>query len=145
MQDPDACLLRGYSPSADMWSLGVILYYMLAGIYVGFLLRRRVTRCCYLPTLRCAALRSQHVAMANPASRPARPRVLGLPAFLHAGETPFDDADMSAILERVKAGHWGFQGRCWTRVSEPARDLIRQLLQVGELAGVQGALGAAHA
>jgi serine/threonine protein kinase len=30
-QDPDACLLRGYSPSADMWSVGVILYYLLAG------------------------------------------------------------------------------------------------------------------
>eukprot|EP00798_Chlamydomonas_sp_ICE-L_P001347 gene1347-32709_t len=50
--------------------------------------------------------------------------------YLLSGQTPFNAPTMDKIIEKVKAGTWGFRGKRWSNVSTSARDLISRLLQV---------------
>ena len=46
-------------------------------------------------------------------------------------QTPFFATTSERIIARVKAGTWSFKSPCWTEVSDLAKDLVRQLMQVG--------------
>jgi len=75
VRDPSAIAEEGVSGEADMWSVGILLYFLLSG------------------------------------------------------RTPFDDKSVQKILENVMIARWGWRGKHWPHVSEPAKNLIRLLLQ----------------
>lgn len=58
-----------------------------------------------------------------------------------SGGLPFTGLTMSAVLEKVEIGSFGFYGAVWNDVSESAKDFVRGLLKVkvGERLSVQEA------
>jgi len=49
--------------------------------------------------------------------------------ILLSGRPPFTGVNEEAMLEKVRAGAWKFQGDCWEQVSEDAKALIRMMLK----------------
>ena len=67
-------------------------------------------------TLHCVLYHCSDVALSVPLPTP---------------QTPFFATTSERIIARVKAGNWSFKSPCWTEVSDLAKDLVRQLMQVG--------------
>jgi serine/threonine protein kinase len=49
---------------------------------------------------------------------------------LLCGYTPFMSDDQDEMFERIKRGQWDFDADDWAHVSQEAKDLIRNLLEV---------------
>ena len=50
--------------------------------------------------------------------------------ILLSGKPPFDGADDNEITENVKIGKYKFDGKQWKKISDDAKDLIKQMLEL---------------
>lgn len=46
-------------------------------------------------------------------------------------QTPFQHPDTNVIVARAREGAWAFEGAAWMQVSDLAKHLVQQMLQVG--------------
>jgi hypothetical protein len=52
--------------------------------------------------------------------------------ILLSGEPPFAGESGRAVIKEIKAGHYKMEGGAWDAISNQAKDLISNMLQVPE-------------
>jgi len=63
---------------------------------------------------------------------------------LLSGDPPFIDDDIFAMYEVIKKADFSFDAPIWSKISEPAKDLIRKLLVVDPEQRLSGQAIIAH-
>ncbi len=105
---PELLKNHPYDESADMWSVGVIIFFLLAGYLVS---------CNWCSVWKKNKLDSAAPSLINEQTP-------------HSGRQPFHHRDHNELFQIIRLGRYSFDKKYWAGISNEATTLIMHLLDV---------------